>query len=90
MPTRRNFLKTAGIIGAGLMMANFAERSACAFNQSSGLGPTLFSQSLRGIDTIPAADVDPFVAPITGVAHYTINVNEFTDTLHPNLGLTKL
>jgi len=90
MTTRRDFLKIGGMAGAGLMMARFAERSAYAFYQSSGLGLTLFSQDLRGIGTIPVAHVDPFGAPTTGVTHYTINTNEFQDTLHPNLGPTRL
>jgi spore coat protein A len=34
--------------------------------------------------------LDNFLAPVTNVAHATINVSQFTDTLHPALGPTKL
>ena len=90
---RRRFIYTcAG--GAAALLA--ASRSAYAFYQSSGLGLTLFSQPLRGRDAtslateigVAAADITP--APITGVTHYTVGIQQFTDTLHPALGPTTL
>lgn len=81
--------------GAGLAMAKFAERSAYAFYQSSGLGLTLFTENLRGSDAVSLATqigvaASDGVAPATGALHYTINIDQFQDTLHSALGPTTL
>src|SRR5438552_3734048 len=34
------------------------------------------------------AAADPFPAPVTGVTHYTLGINQFRDTVHPTLGPT--
>ena len=64
--------------------------AAFAFYQSQGL--RMFAQPLRGVGPggIPVAAPDAFAAPVTGVAHYSFNVAQFTDQLHPQLGPTTL
>src|SRR5262245_25891754 len=92
MISRRRFLQT----GATAVAFLAARRNAYAFYQSSGLGLTLFSQSLRGSDAISLATQigiaapDGTSAPVTGVSHYTLGIQQFTDTLHPALGPTTL
>jgi spore coat protein A len=64
---------------------------AQAFYQSPPV--PLFGTTLRGIDVIPVAAPDPFAAPVTGVTHYTININQFLDQIVPfstGLGPTTL
>src|SRR6266568_8533305 len=65
-------------------------RAALAFYQSTGLQK--FVQPLRGIgpEGIPVAAPDAFAAPVTGGAHYSLTIAQFTDQLHPHLGPTKL
>src|SRR5436190_1688597 len=61
---------------------------ALAWYQSQ---PTpLWRTAFRGVGPggIPVAAPDPFPAPTTGVAHYTINIGQFTDQVHPTLGRT--
>jgi spore coat protein A len=92
MINRRRFLQAS----AGLAALLAARRNAYAFYQSSGLGLTLFTQPLRGRDAvslateigIAAPDATP--APITGVTHFTLGIQQFTDILHPALGPTTL
>src|SRR5262249_25233249 len=65
---------------------------AYAFAQSPTTIP-LFGTTLRGIGTIGVAAADPTPAPVTGVTHYTININQFTDQITPTgsgLGPTTL
>jgi spore coat protein A len=90
---RREFIKTSLMAGAGTALSGrFATQRLLAFYQSSGLGLTLFSQTLRGVGSggIPVALPDPFAAPVTGVAHYSFRIGQFTDQLHPALGPTAL
>ena len=89
--TRRQFMKTTAIAGAGMALPlTFWKGKAYAFYQSPGL--TKWATALRGIGAgqIPVVKLDTFVAPVTGVAHATINVQQFKDTLHPSLGQTTL
>jgi spore coat protein A len=92
MITRRRFLQTTA--GAAALLA--ARQSARAFYQSSGLGLTLFSQPLRGSDAISLATQIGVAAPdmppaeVTGAKHFTLGIQQFTDTLHPALGPTTL
>ena len=81
---RRQFVKTA----AGVTALLAAERKAFGFYQSPGLKK--FAQALRGIDKIPVAAPDAFAAPVTGVKHYTMDINQYEDKLHPALGPTRL
>jgi spore coat protein A len=90
---RRDFIKTSAMAGAAAALyGGFGPARAWAFYQSSGLGLTLFGQPLRGVgpEGIPVALPDAFAAPITGVTHYSLNIGQFTDKLHPNLGPTTL
>ena len=51
----------------------------------------LFGTNLRGISTIGVADADLSLAPVTGVKHYTINIDQFQDGgVCPALGSTTL
>ncbi len=89
MIDRRDFLKISGMAGAGLLVFKGSEGTAYAFAQSTPL--LKFFQPLRGntvgslVTEIGVAAPDPFVAPVTGVTHYTIEVEQFTDFLHPQL-----
>ena len=79
--TRRQFIKGAAIAGAGMALPmKFGVRSAQAFYQSSSAIP-LFGTTLRGVGPggIPVAAPDAFPAPVTGVTHYTMDINQFTD-----------
>jgi spore coat protein A len=90
---RRSFIKTSAMAGAGLAFMKASSRMAWAFSQSSGLGLTLFGQPLRGVggpSGIPVAMPDAAAAPVTGALHYSLNIGQFQDLLHPNLGLTTL
>ena len=83
----------AGTVAAGAALAipwYFDTRTAFAFYQSQGL--RLFAHPLRGVGPggIPVVAPDAFPAPITGVTHYSINIAQFTDQLHPHLGPTTL
>jgi spore coat protein A len=71
----------------------FGPGLAQAFYQSPQI--QLYGTMLRGIgpDQIPVAAPDPFAAPVTGVTHYTININQFLDQIVPvstGLGPTTL
>jgi Putative multicopper oxidases len=85
---RRTFIQ----IGAGTAALMAAPRWALAFYQSPTTIP-LFGTALRGVGPggIPVAAPDASVAPVTGVAHYTININQFQDAgVCPTLGPTTL
>jgi spore coat protein A, manganese oxidase len=90
---RRDFIKTSAMVGAGVALyGGFGSAPAWAFYQSSGLNLFLFDQPLRGVGPggIPVALPDKFAATITGATHYTFNINQFQDTLHPQLQPTTL
>lgn len=82
--SRRQFLKGAAIAGVGMSLPlKFGIKDAHAFYQSPGLQK--FAQQLRGVGpgAIPVAAADASPASVTGVTHYTINIQQFTDQLHP-------
>ncbi len=94
---RRSFVKMAGATAAALTLGRLGGfeimPEASAFSQSSGLKK--FAQAMRGVyplDTngIPVAVPDDTPAPVTGVTHYKIDIMQYTDQLHPDLGLTTL
>jgi spore coat protein A, manganese oxidase len=92
MITRRYFLKTTAIIGAGsIVTGKLGLRDAYAFSQSPN-NLQKFAQPLRGVGPggIPVAAPDAGIAPVTGVTHYSLNIAQFTDKLHPTLGPTTL
>ena len=90
MINRRDFLKTSALTGAGLALWKGSERLAWAFYQSSGLQK--FIQPFRSVGPggIPVALPDASLAPKTGAIHYSFNIEQFTDQLHPGLGRTTL
>jgi FtsP/CotA-like multicopper oxidase with cupredoxin domain len=93
MQTRRDFLKTAVIAGAGLAAyRGLGPSRAWAFYQTAPQTTPLWKTAFRGVGPggIPVAAPDPFGAPTTGVTHYTINIGQFTDKIHPTLGPTPL
>ena len=93
MLNRRQFLQTSMLTGAGLALyGGFGSQSAWAFYQTTPKSTPLWRTQFRGVGPggIPVADKDAFPAPVTGATHYTLNVNEFTDQLHPTFGPTRL
>jgi spore coat protein A, manganese oxidase len=89
--TRRTFLKTATVAGAGISAFGVLRpHKAWAFFQTPST--PLWQTTLRGVGPggIPVAAADASPAPTTGVLHYTININQFTDQVHPTLGPTTL
>src|SRR5512136_1683110 len=88
--TRRQFLKTTAGAAAAIAAYKWDMRSAWAFYQSPTTIP-LFGTTLRGIGTIGVAAPDATPAPVTGVTHYTINIDQFQDAgVCPTLGPTTL
>jgi spore coat protein A len=95
MITRRDFLKLSGAGIAALFAATRAKSllRARAY-QSSGLSK--FAQPLRGVFPLDSNGI-PVAVPDgtrrwgrTVAQHYTIDINQYTDQLHPNLGSTTL
>jgi len=88
MITRRQFLRAGALAGAGLVVSwKGGIPDAFAFSQSANLQK--FVQPLRGVGAtdIPVAQKDT-VNPgwwQPGVDHYTIDIGQFEDQLHPNL-----
>ncbi len=81
--TRRDFVKTTAIGTAGILAFKAAMREAYAFYQTTSNSIPLFKNLLRGVGPggIPVAAPDATPAPVTGVMHYTIDVNQFTDDI---------
>jgi spore coat protein A len=87
--TRRDFVKTSALAGAGALFAGRARFAWAAFAQSPALTKFPDDHKLRlfGID-IPLATPDQNTYP--GIDFYKIAMRQFTDQLHPELGLTTL
>jgi spore coat protein A len=92
MHTRREFLQRAGLTAAGVTLyGKLGLRSAWVFTQSPGLRKYRDLSGnpipLRGLGPggIPVAIPDAIPAPVTGVTHYTIEIAQFADRLHPDL-----
>lgn len=89
MTNRRQFIQASTIIGAGFMTSwTGSIRYAFAFSQSDKLQK--FIQPLRGAgaaDGIPLARKDTVTKGWwqPEVNHYTIDIGQFEDQLHPNL-----
>ena len=100
MTTRRRFLQYSALAGAGLaLVERFAFPNwAWAFYQSPGTplsgqnwpGMAKYATTLRGVGPggIPVSASDG--TAITGAVHYSLNIGEFTDQLHPAIGPTTL
>src|SRR4051812_8784857 len=89
MFSRRRFLKTSMAAGAGIALyGGFGSKQAWAWYQSQQT--PLWQTAFRGVGPggIPVAAPDALAAPATGVTHYTLGINQFTDQVHPNLGPT--
>src|SRR5512141_1818177 len=91
MQGRRDFIKTTVAAGAGLAVYGMLRPgTARAFYQTNQtpLWQTLF----RGVGPgrIPVNAPDACAAPVTGVTHFTVNVGQFTDQIHPTLNPTTL
>ena len=83
---RRRFLQLTAGTAAYLAFL----RRAWPFSQSPNTIP-LFGTTLRSIGTIGVAAPDLTPAPVTGVTHYTINIDQFQDAgVVPALGPTTL
>ncbi len=98
MISRRDFMKLGAATGASLLLTKFGlpQFVVNAFAQSKGLAK--FIQPLRGVypldpNGIPVALPDGARSWAGGTIvaqHYTIDVNQYTDKLHPKLGSTTL
>ncbi|AJE02653.1 multicopper oxidase family protein [Geobacter pickeringii] len=94
MISRRKFLQLSALAGGATLLPLpvrwLGPRNAHAFYQSVALKK--FVQPLRGVGPggIPVAAPDLFSAPVTGALHYTIDIGQFTDQLHPALAPTTL
>ena len=91
MSTRRDFIKSTLMTGAGLtLFSGFSSKMAWAFYQTTPNSTPLWRTAFRGVGPggIPVCAPDPFAAPTTGVTHYTIDIGQFTDQIHPALGPT--
>lgn len=93
MPTRRYFLKTTAIIGAGSLLLN---GRAWPFDQSPTLpGIPKFDATLPGLGPAQANNygnyitvLSPNTAKCPGVDYYEITLSQFNQVLHPNIGTT--
>jgi spore coat protein A, manganese oxidase len=92
--SRRQFIKIGITTGAILSFGGiFPYHRAYAFSQSAGLKK--FAQPLRGLgpNGIPVAASDGVAVGAKqaySATHYSIAVQQFSDTLHPDLGATTL
>ncbi|MFZ2447341.1 MAG: multicopper oxidase domain-containing protein [Syntrophobacteraceae bacterium] len=91
--TRREFIRLSVMSGvaAGALGTGLLSFPTSAFAAKSPL-LRKFVQPLRGVGPggIPIVAPDAFQAPVTNVTHCTVDMLQFTDTLHPNLGPTTL
>lgn len=93
---RRNFLKISALASVGAASAGrwlWQTPDAVAFFQSPA-GVEKFIQPLRliggGNRSIPVALPDANRAPVTGAIHYSLDIGQFSDKLHPSFDRTKL
>src|SRR5437870_5234445 len=86
MSSRRTFIKSVVIGGAGVALYGGFPDRAWGFYQTQST--PLWKTALRGVGPggIPVAGSDGVTA--TGATHYTINIGEFKDQIHPSLGPT--
>jgi spore coat protein A len=94
---RRTFVKLAGAAAGALVLGRLSgfDPMPTAFAFYNSIGLTKFIQPLRGVGpgAIPVAVPDGTRSWDKGkiiAQHYTIDINQFQDTLHPDLGPTTL
>jgi len=95
-PSRREFMQIVGATGVATLIP---WRDVYAYYASPGSpipgqqwpGIAKYATTLRGVGPggIPVAASDG-VSAVTGAAHYSFNIAEFTDRLHPSFGPTTL
>lgn len=82
--SRRRFLQISGLAAGATMLPMplkwLGSRDALAFYQTGAI--PLFKTSLR-IAEVPICAADGSPAPVTGVKHYTISIQEFQDQIIP-------
>src|SRR5580765_1052250 len=83
---RRSFLKTSIASASFALLGGIPWAKAWAWYQSQST--PLWRTAFRGVGPggIPVAASDGVAA--TGAAHYTFNIDQFTDQVHPTLGPT--
>src|ERR1043165_9833704 len=92
MLTRRHFIKSSVAAGTGFaLFRGFGDKAWAAY-QTTAQSTPLWRTSFRGVGPggIPVAAPDAFDAHVTGVTHYTLNIGQYADQLHPTLGPTTL
>ena len=93
MVSRRQFLQMSAMAAAALAVPYrflSSPTTAQAFSQSGNLKK--FVQTMRGVGDIPvaAADKTPPSWTQPGATHYTIDIGQYEDTLHPDMPSTTL
>ena len=68
------------------ILGGMGAEKAWGFYQTTPQTTPLWKTAFRGVGPggIPVAAADVVTAPITGVTHYTLDINQFTDRVHPN------
>src|SRR3954471_11524966 len=84
---RRTFLKTSIASASFALLGGLPWSKAWAWYQSQST--PLWKTAFRGVGPggIPVAGSDGALG-VGGATHYTMNVDQFTDQVHPNLGPT--
>jgi spore coat protein A len=88
MFSRRHFLKTTVLAGAGIALyGGLGKKAAWAWYQSQPV--PLWQTAFRGVGPggIPVAAPDG-LAGVNGATHYSIGISDFSDQVHPTLGAT--
>jgi FtsP/CotA-like multicopper oxidase with cupredoxin domain len=80
---RREFIQISGMAGAGLLVGG--RGTAYAFAQSQNLRKFIQKLRLAGADIPLAASDGTRRWPNLTATHYTIDISEFRDQLHPDL-----
>ena len=99
MISRRDFIKLGAVAGASLLLGKYHISDSVVRAMTPGISRVVkFTQPLRGVypldpNGIPVAIPDGYrlwnVDDIKA-QHYTIDINQYQDTLHPSMGPTTL
>jgi spore coat protein A len=99
MVSRRDFIKLGAVAGASLLLKKFHVSESVARAMAPGISRVVkFTQPLRGVypldpNGIPVAIPDGYRlwnGEDIKAQHYTIDINQYQDTLHPSMGPTTL